>query len=138
MLRFRLPDGVTAVSAQGLSFYADDDGIIVVPDDTPHECINDLTSPHGLGLVPLEDFVLPAEDVTPTTAAAEKRMIRDLLKAYDVRVDGRATLPFLRERLMRAMSEVMLGAKSVDEVRGEMGMEPIAAPADPVDPAQEA
>jgi hypothetical protein len=72
-MRYKLPEGVTSISAGPSEFIADDDGYIDVPDDTPADVLTLLHDAQHHNLTPEPDL-LPAEtgDDAPADPAAKK------------------------------------------------------------------
>lgn len=104
-VRYKVPQGITSISAEGIEFPVGDDGTIEVPDGLPEAVILAIQSPHGHGLTaepddPTAMSNAPA-DVKKDT---EKRLLRDLLRFYGQRVDGRSQVVWLRKKALEAIA----------------------------------
>lgn len=104
-MRYQLPVGVASVSVQGLSFVADEDGQITVPDGLPPEVYQDLESQHHHNLKGVTEPVPGAAIEVAGDPLAEKRLLRELLRMHGVAIDGRATLSYLRGLVVDTLDE---------------------------------
>jgi len=104
-MRYQLPPGVASVSVQGMSFVGDDDDQITVPDGLPPEVYSDLESPHHHNLKGIAEPVHARDAEVAGDPLAEKRLLRELLRMHGVVLDGRATLPYLRELVVNTLDE---------------------------------
>jgi hypothetical protein len=112
-MRFKLPDGVTCASVAGQMYPADEHGIITVLPGTPADILDMIRSPNGVGATELPDLPPPApediEIVVPDSQSErnklEKKLVLDLLKVHGVPASGRATIEFLRTRLVTTLTQ---------------------------------
>ena len=119
-MRYQLPDGMTSISAEGLSFEADVDGMITVGADVGPAVHTALQSPMLWGLKPEDEVEAAALPTQEAEAAAEtaqpteqpgpirenKKNLLTLLRGLGYVLDGRATFEFLRRKAIAALNEL--------------------------------
>lgn len=118
-MRYKLPVGMTCASVAGQMFMADENGVISVLPGTPADILDLITSPNGVGATPLPDLPPPApedvEIVVPDDKSErnrlEKRVLLDLLKLHGVTGSARATIEFLRSRVVATLTQSATGAE---------------------------
>jgi len=125
-MRFQLPTGVTCASVAGQMYPADEHGVIDVLPGTPADILDMITSPNGVGATALPDLPPPApediEIVVPDDKSErnklEKRLLLDLLKLHGVQASGRATIEFLRTRLVATLTQPVEAVAEGEKAEG--------------------
>lgn len=136
-MRFKLPDGVSCASVAGQMYPADEHGIITVLPGTPADILDMITSPNGVGATPLPDLPPPApediEIVVPDDKTErnklEKRLLLDILKLHGSPGSARATIEFLRSRVVSALTQPTQAAAESDKAEGPKVEAEVAAAA---------